>query len=166
MQQKEELPLILIYQTQITTTSKSSLRTGIKRNIQITKMHQLKQSFFFTGNTISMISFVLLCFEFVYMLYVYVLLTIQCSHWPWLGWTLCLITLYYNGVRAATSWLGTRIMCTSRWTCLPVMDCCVSELATTSVGLVQRSSHRKVTCFHNDIAEQLITWHQQTITHS
>jgi hypothetical protein len=26
-------------------------------------------------------------------LYVYVLLTIQCSHWPWLGWKLCLIKL-------------------------------------------------------------------------
>ena len=27
-------------------------------------------------------------------LYIYVLLTIQCSHWPWLGWTLCLIKLF------------------------------------------------------------------------
>ena len=29
-------------------------------------------------------------------LYVYVLLTIQCSHWPWLGWKLCLIKLKNN----------------------------------------------------------------------
>ena len=30
--------------------------------------------------------------------------------------------------RAKTGWLGIRIMCTSRATCLPA-DCCLSELA-------------------------------------
>jgi hypothetical protein len=29
-------------------------------------------------------------------MHVYVLLTIQCSHWPWLGWKLCLIKLLYH----------------------------------------------------------------------
>jgi hypothetical protein len=40
-------------------------------------------------------------------LYVYVMLTIQCSHWPWLGWKLCLnkvIGYYYMYTLDKSQW--------------------------------------------------------------
>jgi hypothetical protein len=38
------------------------------------------------------------------------------------------LSTQHEGERAKTDWLGVRIMCPSRATCLPV-DCCFSELA-------------------------------------
>ena len=49
-------------------------------------------------------------------LYVYVLLTIQCSHWPWLGWKLCLIKLFTNFVIFVS--MDRETECHSRYFCM------------------------------------------------
>ena len=70
-----------------------SLGTFIKQSLELR-----------TGGTWFHLFYCVLNWFICCALYVYILLTIQCSHWPWLWWKLCLIKLYY-----LKSWSDLRV---------------------------------------------------------